>query len=280
MTFCTAQNANPSAMLYDRSQSDFRVFCNVYLENSNQKNHLFNTSFFDFMAGISNDVNIGVRLRYRMVEKADSLSLKDAFGFRNYALDNMGNYARHGLTGAELLIRHRMSKSGKWTAQHALGIPLGNQLEQHFDRGFLDWNGLGWYTQIFHNRTMKRFNFFYDIGIRIENISRSSFSNTKTHYTTYGIPVSFLPGIFLGKQNYLYLLTQINPVLAHSVFETVSGNESDIIQSIHFQLGMGYKLFCFRSWELELISSLYRIDDKKAITANLGLRRYFNRILY
>ncbi|MBK7232597.1 MAG: hypothetical protein IPH93_10125 [Saprospiraceae bacterium] len=275
-----AQNANPSAILYEKGQADFRVFTNIYYEYNKQQKYCFNTTFLDFMAAVSGKFNAGLRIRYRNVVRLDDFQFTDAFRFEKQKLDSLANYKRHGLSGAEVLFRHKLGTNSAWIMQHSIGIPMGNQLEQHFDRGFLDWDGIILYSQIFHNRNLGRFNYFLDFGIRIENIQSASFSTSKPHYTSFSVPISFLPGFFLTKQNYFYLLSQINPVLAHSVYESNAKSVSEIQNDLHIQLGIGYKLFCFSNWELEFISSWYKNQDKNAITLNLGVRRYFNRILY
>lgn len=275
-----AQNANPSAILYEKGQADFRIFSNIYYEFDEPQKYYFNTSFLDLMAGVSSKFNAGLRIRYRNVVRADDFQFTDAFRFKNQNLDSLSNYKRHGISGAEVLFRHKLGTNGTWIMQHAIGIPMGNQLEQHFDRGFLDWDGLILYSQIFHNRNLGRFNYFLDIGFRIENIQSASFSTSKPHFTSFSFPISFLPGFFLNKQNYFYFLSQINPVLSHSVYESNANSISEIQKTLHFQLGIGYKLFCFSNWELEFISSWYRIQNKNAITLNLGIRKYFNRIIY
>ncbi len=277
----TGQNANPSFMVYDRGQSDVRFFTNTYLEKPESgPDYLFHTLFADVMAGTSGRVNVGLRMRYRTVLRGEGLGPADAWTFQNKDLDSVGNYKRHGLAGAEILIRHNLLGSlNCLSMQHSLGVPAGNQLQQHLNKGFLDWDGLTWHSQLFLNYIAGKFQLFSDLGIRFENIHRRILDKNKPAYFTISYPCSVLPGILPNPRHYFYALIQLIP--GHS-FQR-NGSDRSLSPDFNFQhqWGMGYKFFFGKRWELEAIGSLFNPDaDNRAYTLNLGIRHYWGRVLY
>lgn len=276
-----SQNANPSFMVYEQGQADVRFFANTYLEKPLKgSDYLFNTLFADVMAGTSGRVNVGLRIRYRTVLRDDDLGPGDAWTFQNRELDSVGNYKRHGLSGAELLIRHKIfGKLRGLSMQHSLGFPAGNQLQQHLNRGFLDWDGLTWHSQLFLNYLRGRFQIFSDLGVRAENLQARMFDKNRSSYFSIGYPCSVLPGFLMGRQHYLYALMQILP--GHSFQRYASNGPLTTNFNFQHQWGIGYKFFFLKKWELELIGSLFNPDgDRPAYTMNLGVRRFWGRLLY
>lgn len=276
-----SQVANPSFMMYESSQGDARIFSNIYFHPGRETDVIFHTSFIDCMLAVNSQFNAGVRLRYRTVRRESNLNITDAFSYNHKLLDSAYHYQRHGLTGAELLFRHPLNiRNLDVTVQHALGFPIGNQLQNHIDEGFLDWDGLSVQSQFFSNLYFRRIWIFLDMGYRIDNLQRSLFEKSKPYYFEVSLPVGILPGVFLNRRHYFFILSQYIPSgrFSRNWYNGLLGTSMEIAHS--FQIGTGYKLFVTRNFELELIFSGFLSNQSTAFTYNLGFRKYFNRSLY
>lgn len=277
-----AQDAFLAYGMYPKKSGDVRSFVNYYRSDYNfkQVNSKSSTQFLSYypsiIYGLNNQLNVGFRLKYRQVCFIDLLKYEDPPAPEN------NTYHRNRFTAYELLLRHAIGAKFKHISlNHSLSLPLGRDLSGQNGKDYIDWNGIGWTSEIYYSNYYKRLQIFSSLGIQFENIERGVFRKNQSSYLVIGIPVSFLPGIKINEKHFVYLLSQAT-IVRWSISKYYYNNQvhRSTFADAYYQIGIGYKWFILPQFEIEPIATLF-IDNPdnftKAYTLNLGLRYYLNK---
>ncbi|MBK6699838.1 MAG: hypothetical protein IPG55_08030 [Saprospiraceae bacterium] len=273
-----AQDAFVAYGMYPKKSGDVRLFANYYRSNVD----FFASSSTEFLSyypsiiyGLNNQVNVGLRLKYRQVRFVEH------FEFQIPDLEN-NTYYRNMFTACEFILRNSLGAKFKhFSLNHSLSLPLGRDLSGQNGKDYIDWNGIGWTSEIYYSNYYKRLQIFSSLGIQFENIERSVFRKNQSSYLVIGIPVSFLPGIKINEKHFVYLLSQAT-IIRWSISKNYYNNQvhRSTFADAYYQIGIGYKWFILPQFEIEPIATLFFDNpDKstKAYTLNLGLRYYLNK---
>lgn len=277
-----AQDAFIAYGMYPKKSGDVRSFVNYYRSDYNfkQVNSKSSTEFLSYypsvIYGLNNQLNVGLRLKYRQVRFIDHLKYEDPPAPEN------NTYHRNRFTACELLLRHAIGAKFKHISlNHSLSLPLGRDLSGQNGKDYIDWNGIGWTSEIYYSNLYKRLQIFSSLGIQLENIERGVFHKNQSSYLVIGIPMSFLPGIKINEKHFVYLLSQAT-IRRWSISKNYYNNQvyRNIYEDAYYQIGIGYKWFILPPLEIEPIATLFFDNpgkSTKAYTLNLGLRYYLNK---
>jgi hypothetical protein len=270
---CYAQNrqASFSTSTYKKGKGEMHLFTNLYQERSPSKHVHFLNIFPECIYGVRDNLNVGLRLKLRSVDVAPDFQFLSSFDFKTINANATPYYQRQGISTLSFMVRHD-AKILEYNAsiQHILAIPMQKKLSD-YQRGFLDWDGVSLQSQIFLNRYSTNFNHFIELSYLIENISNDLFNNNG-YYIPLTLNISYLPGYYINQHNYFYLLCQLSPKI-----DFIKAQENKVSFNSYGQLGVGYKYFFLRNYELESIISYFNYfkNSPQAMTYNLGIRKYF-----
>ena len=156
-----AQDAFLAYGMYPKKSGDVRLFANYYRSDYNfkQVNSKSSTEFLSYypsiIYGLNNRLNVGLRLKYRQVRYIEHLEKEHPLYFENRS------YYRNRFTACELLLRHAIgSKFKHFSLQHSLSLPLGKDLSGKNGTDYIDWNGIGWTSEVYYSNFYKRLQIF------------------------------------------------------------------------------------------------------------------------
>jgi hypothetical protein len=266
--------ANYSTTLYAKGKGDIRIFTNLYQEKicnpTDSRYYHFLSIIPEGIFAFHHKYNLGIRAKLRSVTLASKFNFFSTFAFKE---NSQPFYSNYDVSSISPFIRHGFDLFGKTaTAQHSISIPI---LTRKSD-GFIDWDGVSLQSQLFLNFTKKSINYFVDFGYLIENIDGTLFSDEDL-FIPISFPISFLPGYFLQRQHYVYLLSQFTPKWDFTRNLIIpQGTTISFDFNPYGQIGLGYKFFTNHGLEIEMISTYFSNFQKNhtAFTWNLGLRKY------
>lgn len=251
----------------------------MYIENAfvlkDKLKTIYNTTSATFIYGINSRFNLGIRPRLRKVYRSTHPNVSEFFQASSY-FDSDISFSRLALSGMEFIVRHPIKLNNiNFTLQHQLGLPLGQNLEGSSSEAYIDWDGWSMHSQIFYSYYKDPFQIFIEAGIRADNLTSGTLLGLSTYFTYASIPISALPGFSIDSRNHIYLLTQYTPRWALQ-------NQADSYYDPYANLGLGYKLFFLKNYEIEFIATRFFSNAmvNSSYTFNLGLRKIWGKNLY
>ena len=233
-------------------------FNNLYsqqIPSSGRQENYF-TSQLGFLYGLTDRLNVGFDLRYRLVSFASEPA--GAFGaFGSNLLQSRNTLATFGP-------KIRIAPNEKWpnmSIQSALWFPLTDQLEGGGEAPWLDWSSPTWFTQVFNDFSIGGdWAFFLEVDVVWEDIGLGNPDETNRFST----PVTGILSYFPTPKSTLYALTNFAPIWKPTA-------------DYYAQAGLGAKYQLHRNFEIELLYSYFTnqflIDNQgRASTFNIGFR--------
>lgn len=246
-----------------KGRIETKIFNNLYTQATRNEDILsdrstFFTTFITSLYGVNDRFNAGVEIRYREVLNAPFPSSP----FQVFAGGDDMSQHRSGITTLGPKIRWApVPKWQNFSIQSALWIPVQRDLEGTSSLPYIDWNGPGWWTQVFNDFSLgNNFSLFTEIDFLWEDIGGQS----KGALNRISTPATVILSYFPHPQVTLYWLNGISPYWAPQL-------------DYFAQTGAGAKYQLNRDLEFEVLYTLFtnaylQENRGRASTVNLGLR--------
>lgn len=283
--------------LYDKGEFEINLFNNYFSKQSNldQVGSEWRTGFFSnlvqVLIGISPRFNAGFDIQLRSVSRQPQniASFFEATKYRNdhniinIAGENLG-YTRTGFSRFGPKVKYLpLKKVSNLSVQHTLYFPFPNErnLQGGDGTGFLDWDGMIFWNQIFYDTALSpKLNLFAEADLLFENIGDAMFKNESGYYQV-STPLTVILSYFPTNEIIIYGLTGYAPQWGTSV-NVPDGDEpttTDTSYVPYNQFGIGAKYLFNQRYQLEiLVNDFNETDDNsKAATYNIGFRYIFKK---
>lgn len=280
-----------ASSLYQKGGFEFHLFNNYYTSHLNENGTNSNgwdffSSNFQFLIGLSSNLNVGLDLKVRSVVRDvnSQNSVLRALSFKNGgAVFNtkgiLESYSRTGITALGPKIKYRPFKQiGAISVQHTLYVPLGKELGGRAANNYedyIDWDAPSLFTQIFYDQALSpKLNIFLETSLILENMDHS-FWRTGGGFHQISTPLTVILNYYPTNKLSLYGLVGSAPQWAGS------GNSSSEIKYAYVpysQLGGGIKYLLHENLQFEVLVTKFFATQEffNGSTYNLGIR-YFKR---
>lgn len=275
-----------TSALYDKGQWELTLFSSLFHREGNRyidtlsSSETFFTSTLQFVLGINPQLNVGVDLRTRNIQgnQSKAISAFNAIAYRETSFEE-GEYSRSGITGIIPRVKYApFRKVSNISIQHQLFIPLGND-QTGFDdfsdeKFFIDFDGLGFYTNVFYDQQLTdQFSIFAQLDFIIDNIVLDNPDVDEIQFAEepmqMGIPLTLIASWFPNEEITIYGMANAAPQW-WDVFPE-EGNHR--FNNSWNQFGLGFKYLFAQKFQVELLATDFnQNDDDKSWTGSLGLR--------